>query len=390
VPDDILSYRQNLTALIENEKFNPWGRTWWGGTPKGWADNIHTTRSGVCLTKDNFVGYFWGVDISAEVLATSMIVARCTYGVHLDMNAGHTGLEFYRTGRTGTLPKLPRKLDEVWEAAGPIPDAPGWEFMGRRMIKYMALMNFPRYVNAEARDFFYLTLRYLLPGDPAPTAVVPAEEGEGAWRTQGLPQRGWPHAVATTNVRPDSTRQYARVGLIKIDPKFVRIERPGDVTPQRILEFRSVLDDGPTALWHSEIVGFRIGPKAPEPTALRVTAGMPAEGSDVSHAQAALGIDAAGMLIYARVTEGPEPGRDGVLLLGLLHRMNCESVLLLPHPLGAVLSSDEAPAANPDAVIMVRAAGPGARRIFPNTPIVLPKRWAPLQAKRVRQDASDR
>jgi hypothetical protein len=171
----------------------------------------------------------------------------------------------------------------------------------------------------------------------------------------------------------------------------VRIERPGDVSPRRILEFRSVIDEGPTALWHSETLGFRIGPKPPELTALRVTAGLPAEGGDVSHAQAALGIDAAGMLIYARVTEGPEPGRDGVLLLGLLARMKCESVLLLPHPLGAVLSSDEEAAPpNPDAITMVRAEGPGARRIFPTTPIVLPKRWAPLQQKRVREDANDR
>ncbi|HWA76377.1 MAG TPA: hypothetical protein VG937_28755 [Polyangiaceae bacterium] len=391
VPDTIDSYRQNMTPLIVDEVVNPYKRHWWGGVPPGWTEESRTVRSGVCMTREGFAGFFYGGSVDPDVLALAMQRARCTYGVHLDMNAGHTGLEFYRTGRSGTLPKLPRKLDEVWEASGPIPDAPGWEFMGRRMIKYMALMNFPRYVNAEARDFFYMTLRHLLPGDPAPTAVAPPEEGEGAWRTQGLPQHGWPHAVATTNVRPDATRQYARVGLIKIDPKYVRIERPGDIAPQRILEFRSVIDEGPSALWHSETLGFSIGPKAPEPTALRVTAGIPGAGGDASRAQAALGIDAAGMLIYARVTEGPEPGRDGVLLLGLLARMKCESVLLLPHPLGAVLSSDaEAQAPAPEAVTMVRAEGPGARRIFPNTPIVLPKRWAPLQQKRVREEASDR
>jgi hypothetical protein len=178
--------------------------------------------------------------------------------------------------------------------------------------------------------------------------------------------------------------------LIKIDPKFVRITRAADVTPQRILEFRSIISEGPSALWHSETQGFSIGPAAPEATALRVTAGLPTEGADVSRAQAALGIDAAGMLIYARLTEGPEPGRDGALLLSLLSRMKCQSVLLLPRPLGAVLSSDEPSAANPDTVTMVRADGPGARRIFPATPIVLPKRWAPLQQKRVRQDATER
>ena len=42
VPDDVIGMRQNLTALVENGKFNPWGRTWWGGAPPGWPDQIHT------------------------------------------------------------------------------------------------------------------------------------------------------------------------------------------------------------------------------------------------------------------------------------------------------------------------------------------------------------
>ena len=32
------------------------------------------------------------------------------------------------------------------------------------MIRGMPLMNFPRYIHREARDFFYLTLRHVLPG----------------------------------------------------------------------------------------------------------------------------------------------------------------------------------------------------------------------------------
>ena len=95
MPDEVLSYRQNLTALVEHGEFNPWKREWWGGTPKGWKDNIHTTRTGICLTKEGFLGYFYGVDLGADILAGAMLVARCQYGVHLDMNPGLAGFEFY-------------------------------------------------------------------------------------------------------------------------------------------------------------------------------------------------------------------------------------------------------------------------------------------------------
>ncbi|MFZ5891510.1 MAG: hypothetical protein ACOY0T_10705 [Myxococcota bacterium] len=392
IPEHIDSYRQNMTPLIVDEVVNPYKRHWWGGVPPGWTEESRTVRSGVCMTREGFVGYFYGGSVDPDVLARAMQRARCTYGVHLDMNAGHTGLEFYRVGKIGTVKKPERRLDDTWEASGPVPDMPGYEFLGRRMIKFMALMNFPRYVNVESRDFFYLTLRDLLPGEAAPTAIEPIEESEGAWRTHGLPQHGWPYAIATTNVRPDRARPYARVGLIKIDPKFVRLERPGDVTPKRILEFRSVLAEGSNALWHSETRGWVIADKAPEPLALRVTAGFSRAPDAEAHAQAAVGIDSAGMLVYARLTEGPEPGRDGALLLALLNRMTCTEVLLLPRPLGAVVSNpDERP--NPGAelsgVALVRAEGPGARRVFPDTAVVLPKRWAPLQQKRVQGEEEE-
>ncbi|HYO97483.1 MAG TPA: hypothetical protein VER33_23385 [Polyangiaceae bacterium] len=386
VPDKVISYRQNMTPLIVDENVNPYKRHWWGGVPPGWTEESRTVRSGVCMTREGFVGYFYGASLDPDVLALAMQRARCSYGIHLDMNAGHTGLEFYRVGPKGTLPKVNRALEPLWEAQGPVPGMPGWEFLSRRMIKYMALMNFPRYVHTESRDFFYLTLRHLLPGDPAPTTIAPAEEGEGAWRTHALPQHGWPHAVATTNVRPDATRPFARVGLIKLDPKFLRVERTDENAAQRIIEFRAVLNEGPSALWHSETRGFVIARVAPEPAAVRITAGIPSGSPDALRAQAALGIDAGGMLLYARVTEGPEPGKDGALLLALLGRLGCQNSLLLPRPLGAVLSdgADAPGAKSADRIVFVRGVGPGAERIFGDTPIVPPKHWAPLQQKRVR------
>jgi hypothetical protein len=263
----------------------------------------------------------------------------------------------------------------------------------------MALMNFPRYVNPEARDFFFLTLRHLLPGEPAPTVFPEREEGEGAWRVQGLPQYGWPHAVATTNVRPDAARPATRAGLIKIDPKLVRLEREGDVDPKRIVEFRRAFTKGTSTLWLSESRGFSIDPQPPEPTAHQITAGMPSGSPEAQRAQAAVGIDDAGMLIYARITEGPDPQRDGSLLQNLLERLRCDRVLLLPRPLGASLgdrsegdrserdetSSEGAPSSAPPSttrVTLIRAEGPGLRALFPNTPVVGPKTWAPLQQQR--------
>ena len=56
------------------------------------------------MTKEGFVGYFYGGSVDPDVLALAMQRARCSYGIHLDMNPGHTGLEFYRTGPKGTLP----------------------------------------------------------------------------------------------------------------------------------------------------------------------------------------------------------------------------------------------------------------------------------------------
>ncbi|HEY6462437.1 MAG TPA: hypothetical protein VIY73_19850, partial [Polyangiaceae bacterium] len=166
IPDDVIAFRQNLTALVEHGKFNPWGRNWWGGTPPGWPDQIHSARSAICLTKDDFAGYFYSASISAEDLAAGMIAAGCTYGIHLDMNPGHAGFEFYDVAPEGQLAPLGRPMQSDWEAEGKVPDMEGWVFRSRRMIRGMGHMLFPRYIHREARDFFYLTARPILPGAP--------------------------------------------------------------------------------------------------------------------------------------------------------------------------------------------------------------------------------
>ena len=387
IPKDMRSFRQNLTPLVVDDVANPYKRYWWGGTPPGWTQETRTVRSAMCLTRESFIAYFYGAAIDPDVLALAMLRARCVYGVHLDMNAGHTGLELYRAAPRGKIPPINHPLDDMWEARGPVPGMDGWEFIGRRMFRLMALMNFPRYIGTEQRDFFYLTLRPILPGDPVPSAVEPAQPGEGAWRIQGLEQHGWPPAIATTHLRPDAGRPGTSVGLIKLDARLVRAPRPGESDPHRIIEFRTPAEgkDMSFALWHSARAGFYIGREPPDDAATRITYGYGSSEKQSAAASAALGVDAQGMLIYARVTEGEKAGSDGALLQSLLASLGCESPLFLPAALGAELAPPgaEAPVRAPGSgVVLVRAEGPSARRIFADTPIVGPKRWAPAQTRR--------
>ena len=394
VPDNIVSFRQNMTALLQEGVVNPYKRHWWGGVPPGWTEESRTVRSGLCMTKEGFIGYFYGSSVDPDVLALAMQRARCNYGIHLDMNPGHTGLEYYRAAPAGTLPKLGRPLDDVCEAQGPVPGMAGWEFMGRRMIRLMALMNFPRYINTESRDFFYLTLRHILPGDPLKPLLTPAEGAEGVWSVQGLPQHGWPYAIAKTSLRPDATRPDTHVGIMRLDPKFLRVVAAGDAGSQHVLDIAQPLGEGigTLALYHDG-AHFLIA-SAPPPHSTLVTRGFAGAESISNSATSAMGIDATGMLLYVRFTAGARANGEGDLLKELLKRLGCSSSVFFLRPLGVALgeSRDSHEGAAPDSttaavsqgVSLARAEGPGARRLFPDTPVVPPTRWAPLQQKRVR------
>lgn len=388
VPENVLSMRQNMTPLVVDGVVNPYKRYWWGGLPEGWTQETRTVRSGLCLTRENFIAYFYGASVDPDVLGLAMQRARCTYGIHLDMNAGHTGLEFYRVARQGKLPNLGRPLEDLWEAQGPVSGMNGYEFLGRRMIRLMALMNFPRYVGTQQRDFFYLTLRHLLPGEPVPVAVTPAEPGEGQFRVHGLSQHGWPPAIASTNLRASVERPGTRVGLIRLDPRALAARSAVEPGAKVVLTFRAPVSgegfDG--ALWLGPMKGFVIGRDKPESDAVRISDGFVAS-ADARETQAAAGIDAGGMLVYARVTEGADATRDANLLRDVLARAGCKNMLFFPRPLGVELGSDKpadaGASATSDGTMLVRRESPGARRIFPDTPIVGPKTWALLQAQRV-------
>ena len=383
VPPTIRSYRQNLTPLVLDRKINPYKRGWWGGTPPGWEDRVHSTRTGICLTEENFIAYFYGNEIDMMPLAQAMVQARCKYGMHLDMNPGHTGLEFYKVAPSGTLPDLGRPLDKKWEAQGPVPFMEGWDFRARRMVRFMGLMNFPRYIQREARDYFYLTLRQVLPGHDI---EVPdsAAEGEGKWRTKGLPQHGFPYAVATTQLHPDPSRPQTKALLVKLDPRTINLSTESNDKVVVSLSNANPIANHPT-LWLGQDA-LKISSTLVE-GAVPVVSGVAPDDATASKAVAALGIqDEDGMLVYAEVQEGRDANQDGALLSKLLDKLGCSSTLLLTRPL--LPSFGQEPGAQVQrfgrVVHLVRDVAPGGTRIFQSTPIVEANVWAPLQARRIR------
>jgi hypothetical protein len=387
IPDEILSFRQNLTPLVSDGSTNPYHRDWWGGVPPGWEDTSRTVRSGLCLTEDNFAAYFYGARADVEHLEQAMTAARCAYGMHLDMNPGHTGLEFYRVGRDGELPAPGRELDSDWEATGVVPYAQGWRFLARRMIRHMALMNFPRYIHRESRDFFYLTLRPILPGNKLRPQGAHATPGEGAWTTSGLPQQGWPYALATTWLHPEPSRPETRVNVLRVDPRRIRpcgasgdsalfTLRPGRLKPEA------------DSVWWTEGAAA-VGSARPHPDAVRLATGWRPERLPPGFSPAAaLGVDQEGMLVYAELERTADGPGDAAVLGRLLANLGSSSVLL-GAPLEIALGAERNLAGRPVAVSrsdprFCRNEGPRGLRIFPNTPVVPKAEWEPLQSKRVR------
>ena len=390
VPDDVLSYRQNLTALIEHGKYNPWGRTWWGGTPPGWQDNIHTTRSGICLTKEKFVGYFFGSDLSADALARAMLQARCDYAIHLDMNPGLVGFEFYDVEPTASFKHLARPLQTDWEHEGSFDTLPEFSYRARRMIRGMIEQNFPAYIHLDGRDFFYLTRRPLLPGRDLDALVAPAETDEGAWRTKGLPQHGFPYAMATTSVRVPG-RPDVKLRVVRIDPRAVVPAGSAgtDEKTPTIAVFTNLDAHGGASTLSFSSAGdgaFAIG-AAPAGAFVIAQARDLASGAPPT---AAAGVDdEEGMLAWIELPPGVTPDeRTRAAMSRVLDALGCRSRAAVADAralLGGSLDAAGDPVAPPAGTVarLVRATREAARTYF-DTPIVGPGTWQPLQMQRVR------
>jgi hypothetical protein len=134
---DILSFRQNLDPLVDNDKVNPQNRGQWGFVLPG--TSMQTERSGICVTNAGHMIYAWGDDTSATSLGRAMKMAGCIYGMHLDMNPHHTGFMYTN-----------------------INEFKGKQYKSELLTKEMEI-DTDRYLLYAPKDFFFMMLH-----DPRP------------------------------------------------------------------------------------------------------------------------------------------------------------------------------------------------------------------------------
>lgn len=374
VPSSVVSFRQNMTPLLAGGVHNPYRRHYWGGLPDGWLDESFTVRTALCLTKERFVAYLYGISVDPSSLMRAAEAVRCDYALHLDMNAGNTGFEFYRTAPAGGLGELARPLDEDWEARGTVRSSEGhdFDFVARRMTEGMPLMSFPRYIRREPRDFFYLTLRARVDELPLP-AGWKATGPENGWeieRDEPLPRMA--HAsVAPTPALPD-----ARVHLLALDPRglSVALERPSDERADDVLlrvEERLTSSLTATSLWWHE-GAFSIAVGAPRPSATRI--GVLSEAGAEQGATAFVGLHEHGFLVYGELAAGVALPSN--VLLEMCRALQLRTPRLLSEGLGFQGPRAPGPARAERSVTLRRASGPHGRLLFPGTPVVPPQVWA--------------
>lgn len=153
LPEGLVSLRQNLDPLVADGVENPTRRALWGFVLGG-IESMPTVRSGLCGDRHGHLFYFWGEETTGRLLARTMRMVGCDYGLHLDMNPTHAAFHFLRV-----------------------------EDVARRQFQYQPLLHGmqshgDRFLYYTLKDFFYLALR---PVAPPPLRGV-------AWRTEALPE----------------------------------------------------------------------------------------------------------------------------------------------------------------------------------------------------------
>jgi hypothetical protein len=217
----VISFRQNLTPLFGHGQVNPYQRKWWGSSPKDMEDpNPVTVRSAICWTQLGHMAYFYGNATNLDALVAAMEAAGCKYGLHLDMNGGNVGWEFYRIVDAGTA--APSEMRGGFQAEGEVPGRPDLRFHSRTLFEGLDIFRFPRYVQREPRDFFYLILERNL---PLPRVAFDGGGAEdGVWSQQGLPVRSYPPAMTFAS-GPADEASGARVYLLALDPRWTAVSR---------------------------------------------------------------------------------------------------------------------------------------------------------------------
>jgi hypothetical protein len=189
IPDDVVSFRQNLEPLVEEGKLTPSGRTQWGFSLPG--TSIMTERSGLCTTGSGQLFYLWGDEVSATTLGRAMILAGCSYGIHLDMNPHHTGFVFANFRSAASRDYDVKLLTPQMEIS---PD---------------------RYIEYSPKDFFYLMLR-----NPKPPGDLAWKEDIGAQPAPNWVPSVWSALAPVASLRPDAA--ITQVELTAFDSTRVR------------------------------------------------------------------------------------------------------------------------------------------------------------------------
>lgn len=189
---DILSFRQNLDPLVDNDKVNPLGRGQWGFVLPG--TSMQTERSGICVTNAGHMMYVWGDDTSATSLGKAMKMAGCVYGMHLDMNPHHTGFMYTN-----------------------ITEFKGKQYKSELLTKEMEI-DTDRYLLYAPKDFFFMMLH-----DPRPQNVIEGIEWEPDPGVQPAPSwmaglwRGKSGDVELLDIEPGRASFRARAGTKEPD-----------------------------------------------------------------------------------------------------------------------------------------------------------------------------
>ncbi len=387
IPAHMVSFRQNLTSVVEDGRYNPWGRWWWGAAPLEADQQTYIVRSGVCLTREGYLAYFWGESMGPEQLGKAMLATRCVRGIHLDMNSPHTGFELYRVDRAGApRPSLPHPLTAD-EAQGTVSYVRGFVFRARKAVRSMTPMRFPRYIERDPRDFFYLTLEPALPG--ADLVVTRGSRGEGAFTTQGLPQAGWPFAFARAWLGGEagSRTWLVRVDTRRVVPAPVRAGHGGRILGWLTGGKALAEPAAPFALYtvHAEL-GMRYAVGRPPEGAQVVIGGS--DLSTVADAGAAIGVDGEGFLVYAERQRG-----EHTRLVDRMGAAGVQRAIALPTGVRLAFAVDGQTAA-PDAYLRpvdTKTAMPLYADEQPATEILFPdvsprpySVWARMQDTRVR------
>jgi hypothetical protein len=377
IPAGMVEMRQNLTSVVEDGTYNPWGRWWWGAAPEDATEQTFTYRSGVCITHEGFMAFFWGNSLGPEALGAAMLAARCSRAMHLDMNNTHTGMELYRpvadapTAFDAPAPAV-ASVDDEYQYDGEFPGVSGYHLRARRAVRSMQ-MHFPRYVERDPRDFFYLVLRPTLPGP----AMEGATETAGHFSVAGLPHAGWPYAFARASV---GTNWIVRIDPRRAVPDAIRAERHHEVLAG--LTTTTPMHAGLSAVFaRHATVGWTYQVGTPRQSDSVIAAGRPL--AQLPNSGAAIGVDRDGFLVYA----------EGTGLVALLARAGVTDAIALDATRLAIVGDADVGVA-PDgetpraigegAPTFLAEEAPSAEVIFPDTQPMSYGRWRDLQGARVR------